>query len=48
MDNIFTLDRPKNSGIHSEDKTMLDNIHHLAIQVNNIDESISWYRENSI
>ena len=24
---------------------MLDNIHHLAIQVNNIDESISWYRE---
>ena len=30
---------------HSEDRTMLDNIHHLAIQVKNIDESISWYRE---
>ena len=24
---------------------MLDNIHHLAIQVKNINESISWYRE---
>lgn len=24
---------------------MLDNIHHLAIQVKNIGESISWYRE---
>ena len=24
---------------------MLDNIHHIAIQVKNIDESISWYRE---